>query len=71
MQFKFSNCIRSIFTKTNTNLFYTNLLHLISRKIGHVIQVVVHQIVHKTSTKKIPKSEKNQFPYKPYVRRNT
>ncbi len=49
IQFKFSNSIRSICTKTNTNLSHTNLLHSILRKIGHVIQIVVHQFVHKTS----------------------
>ncbi len=44
IQFEFSNCIRSICTKTNTNLLYTNLIHsilrknwTISHKIGHVI----------------------------------
>ena len=41
IQFENSNCIRSICTKTNTNL-----LHLILRKIGHVVQIVVHQFVH-------------------------
>ncbi len=40
-------------------------MHSILRKIGHVIQIVVHQFVHKTSTKKNPKSEKNQSPYIP------
>ncbi len=52
IQFEFSNFIRSICTKTNTNLLHTNLLHSILRKIGHVIQVVVHQFVCKTSAKK-------------------
>jgi hypothetical protein len=59
IQFESSNCIRSICTKTNTNLLHTNLLHLISRKnrmilckIEHVIHIVVHQFVRKTSTKK-------------------
>ncbi len=52
IQFEFSNCIRSICTKTNTNLVHTNLLHSILRKIGHVIQIVVHQFVHKTSATK-------------------
>jgi hypothetical protein len=49
IQFEFPNCIRSICTKTNTNLLHTNLIHSIShknrtilRKIGHVIQIVVH-----------------------------
>jgi hypothetical protein len=61
----FSNCIRSICTKTNTNLLHTNWIHsilrknrTISRKIGHVIQIVVHQFVHKTSAEKILKSKK-------------
>ncbi len=60
IQFEFSNCIRSICIKTNTNMLHTNLIHSILRKnwtnlrkIGHVIQIVVHQFVHKTSTKKI------------------
>jgi hypothetical protein len=35
------------------------LIHSILRKIGHVIQIVVNQFVHKTSTKKNHKSEKN------------
>jgi hypothetical protein len=45
IQFEFSNCIRSICTKTNTNLIHTNSLHSISHKIGYVIQIVVHQFV--------------------------
>jgi hypothetical protein len=59
IQFEFSNCIRSICTKTNTNSLHTNSIHSISRKnwtnshkIGHVIQIVVHQFVHKTSAEK-------------------
>jgi hypothetical protein len=52
IQFEFSNCIRSVCTKTNTNLLHENSLHSISHKIGHVIQIVVHQFVHKTSAKK-------------------
>ena len=55
-----SNCIRSICTKFDTNLLHTNLLHsilrknqTIMRKIGHMIQIVVHQFVCKTSAKKI------------------
>jgi hypothetical protein len=52
IQFEFSNCIRSICTKTNTKLLHTNLLHSISRKIGHMIQIVVHPFVHKMSTDK-------------------
>ncbi len=70
IQFEFSNCISSICTKTNTNLLHTNLIHSIShkthtilRKIGHVIQIVVHQFVHKTSAKKNLKSEKNWSPF--------
>jgi hypothetical protein len=56
IQYEFSNCIRSICTKTNTNSLHTNSIHsflrknwMISRKIGHVIQIVVHQFVHKMS----------------------
>jgi hypothetical protein len=71
IQFEFSNCIRSICTETNTNLLHTNSIHSISRenwtilrKIGHVVQIVVHQFVHKTSAKKIS-SEKNQSPFIP------
>jgi hypothetical protein len=52
IQFEFSNCIRSKYTKTNTNLLHTNSLHSTSRKIGHVIQIVVHKFVHKTSVEK-------------------
>jgi hypothetical protein len=59
IQFEHSNCIRSICTKTNTNSLHTNLIHsilhknqTISRKIGHVIQIVVHQFVRKTSAEK-------------------
>ncbi len=59
IQFESSNCIRSICTKFDTNSLHTNLLHSIlrknqtlSRKIGHVIQIVVHQFVHKTSAEK-------------------
>ncbi len=54
-----SNCIKSICTKTNTNLLDTNSIHsiwhknrTISQKIEHVIQIVVHQFVHKTSAEK-------------------
>ena len=52
IQFENSNCIRSICTKTNSNLLRTNSLHSISRKIEHVIQIVVHQFVRKMSAKK-------------------
>ncbi len=72
IQFEFSNCIRSICTKTNTNSLHTNLIHSILhknwpilRKIGHVIQIVVHQFVCKTSAKKILKSEKKWSPFIP------
>jgi hypothetical protein len=34
------------------NLLHTNLIHSILRKIGHVIQIAVHQFVPKTSAKK-------------------
>jgi hypothetical protein len=46
-------------------LLQTNLIHSILRKIGQVIQIVVHQFVHKTSAKKNLKSEKNQSPFIP------
>jgi hypothetical protein len=67
IQFEFTNCIKSICTKTNTNPLHTNLLHSsILRKIGHMIQIVLHQFVHKTSTeKKILKSDKNWSPFIP------
>ncbi len=52
IQFEFTNCIRSICPKTNTNLLHTNSLHSILHKIGQVIQIVVHQFVRKTSAKK-------------------
>ncbi len=52
IQFKNSKCIRLICTKTNTNLLHTNSIHKISRKIGHIIQIVVHQFVRKTSAEK-------------------
>ncbi len=54
IQFEFSNCIRSICTKTNKNLLCTNSIHSILHKIGHVIQILVHQFVRKTSAKKNP-----------------
>ena len=37
----------------------------ISRKIGRVLQIVVHQFVRKTSAEKNLKSEKNWFPFIP------
>ncbi len=59
IQFESSNCIRSICTKFGTKLLHTNSLHSIShknrtflRKIGHVIQIVVHQFIHKMSGEK-------------------
>ncbi len=71
IQLEFSICIRSICTKTNTNSLHTNSIHSIlhenwtnSRKIGHVIQIVVHQFVHKTSAKKI-RVKKNWSPFIP------
>ncbi len=48
IHFEHSNCISSAWTKTNTNLLHSSSIHSISRKIGHVIQIVVHQFVHKT-----------------------
>ncbi len=75
IQFENSNCIRSISTKTNTNLLLTNLIHSISRKnqtilhkIGHVLQIVVHQFVCKTSAEKF-KSEKKWSPFIPTYRK--
>ncbi len=43
-----SNCISSTWTKTNTNSLHSRPIHSISHKIGHVIQIVVHQFVRKT-----------------------
>jgi hypothetical protein len=63
IQFECSNFNRSICTKTNTNSLHTNLLHSISRKIEHVIQIVVQQFVRKMSSKKVLKSEKNWSPF--------
>ncbi len=68
IQFENSNCIRSICTETNANLSHTNLIHSILRKIGHVIQIVVHQSGHKTSTEKNPKSVKIGPPLSPGMR---
>ncbi len=72
IQFEFSNCIRSICTKTNTNSLHTNSIHpilrknqRILRKIGHVIQIVVHQFVCKTSAKKNSQVWKNWSPFIP------
>ncbi len=72
IQFENSNCIRSVCTKTDTNSLHTNLIHSILhknwttlRKIGQVIQIVVHQFVRKTSAKKNLKSEKNRSPFIP------
>ncbi len=52
-------------------MLHTNSIHsilrknwTISRKIGQVIQIVIHQFVRKTSTQKND-SEKNQFPFIP------
>ncbi len=50
--------------ETNTNLLHTNWLHSILRKIGQVIQIIVHQFVHKMSAEKIL-SEKNWSPFIP------
>jgi hypothetical protein len=43
-----SNGISSNWTKTNANLLHSRSIHSILRKIGHVIQIVVHQFVRKT-----------------------
>ncbi len=71
IQFEFSNCITSTWTKTNTNLLHTNLIHSISSKIGQVIQIVVHQFVHKTSSEKNSQVWKKSIPLYPQVRANT
>ncbi len=72
IQFEFSNYIRLICTETNTNLLRTNLIHSILcknwtvlPKIGHVIQIIVHQFVCKTSAEKNLNSEKNWSPFIP------
>ncbi len=39
-------------------MLHTNSIHSILRKIGHVIHIVVHQFVCKTSAKKNPKTVK-------------
>ena len=74
IQFESSNCIRSICTKFDTNLLHSNLLHsilrknqTILRKIGHVIQIVVHQFVRKTSAEK-NRLKKNSPPLSPGMR---
>jgi hypothetical protein len=69
IQFEYSNCIRLIRTKTNTNLLHTNLIHLILRKFGHVIQIVVHQFVCKTSAKKFLSLKKINPPLSPGTRK--
>ncbi len=58
IQFENSNCTRSIWTKTNTNLLHTKWIHSISCNIGHIIQIVVHQFVRKMIAKKIPVCKK-------------
>ena len=44
-------------------MLHTNSLHSNSRKIGHMIQIVLHQFVRKTSAEKITKSVKNWSPF--------
>jgi hypothetical protein len=61
--------IRSIPTKTNTNPLHTNSIHSILLKIGHVIQIVVHQFVHKTSAKKKSCLKKIDPPLSPGTRK--
>ncbi len=61
--------VRFYSSTANTNLLHTNLLHSISRKIGHVIQIVVHQFVHEMSAEKI--RLKKMVPLYPQVRGNT
>ncbi len=43
--------ISSTWTKTNTNLLHSRLIHSISHKIGLVIWIVVHQYVRKMISK--------------------
>ncbi len=57
-------------------MLHTNLIHsilrknwTILRKIGHVIQIVVHQLVHKMSAKKNLKSEIIHPPLSPGTRK--
>jgi hypothetical protein len=62
IQFVFSNCIRSVCTKL-IQICYIHIRYIqFCLKIGHVIQIVVHQFVHKMTDKKIHKSEKNWSP---------
>ncbi len=75
IQFEFSNCIRSICTKTNTNLLHTHSIHsilrknwTILRKIGQVIHIVVHQFVRKTSAEKNSCLKKIDPPWSPGMR---
>ncbi len=56
-------------------MLHTNSIHSITRKnwtilrkIGQVIQILEHQFVCKTSTKKNPKSEKINPPLSPGMR---
>ncbi len=65
---KLTDCIVSICNKTNTILLHTNSLHSILHKIGHMIQIAVHQFVHKTTAKK--KCLKKLVTLDPQVRRN-
>ncbi len=47
IHFEHSNRISSTWTKTNTNSLHSTSIHSILRKIGHMIQFVVHQFVRK------------------------
>jgi hypothetical protein len=47
LHFQHSNCIGSTWIKTNTNPLHSRLIHSILLKIGHVIQIIVHQFVRK------------------------
>ncbi len=71
IQFENSNCIRSIWTKTNTTSLHTNLIRSILCKIGHVIQIVVHQFVHTKSAEKNSEVWKKSIPLYLQVRVNT
>jgi hypothetical protein len=48
IHFEQSNCISSTWTKTNTDPLHSRSILSILCKIGHVIQIVVHQFVCKT-----------------------
>ncbi len=61
---------RSICTKTNTKSLHANSIHSILLKIGHVIQIIVHQFVRKTSAEKNSQVCKKLVPLYPQVHGN-